>query len=92
MKDTDLAYLAGIIDGEGCIAIEKQFRIKGYTSPRYTMKVEIQMSEHPSIAYLSETFSRPIMVTRPAATKKLAYRLSWQSQLAKQLLVQLCLI
>ena len=40
MKKTDLAYIAGIIDGEGCIRIEKHSKQNRY----YTLEVSVKMT------------------------------------------------
>ena len=42
MKKTDLAYLAGILDGEGCIHIGKWIGQEGQL-PRYRLAVQISM-------------------------------------------------
>ena len=88
--NTDLAYLAGLIDGEGMIAIEK-YQIAGhYKSPRYTMKVDIQMSDRPAIEHVATLFERNIMIKKATANMtKVAYRISWQAQIAARLLESL---
>jgi hypothetical protein len=85
--NTDLAYLAGLIDGEGTIGIERREVGGHYKSPRYTMKVEIQMSDRPSIDHVARLFQRAVMVKKPSANMtKPAYRVSWQSLIALDLL------
>jgi len=41
MKKTDLAYLAGIFDGEGCIVIHKRKTGKGILHPGYHIEVNL---------------------------------------------------
>jgi hypothetical protein len=90
-KETDLAYLAGLIDGEGVVTIAKVRpapRIKN-GNPRYFAKVEIQMSDRPAIDHIARLYERHIMVKKPSANmKKEAYRVSWQAKIAGELLKQ----
>ncbi len=41
MKRTELAYMAGIFDGEGCISIT---RVKGKTVPKYYLVCQVHMA------------------------------------------------
>lgn len=43
MKKTDLAYMAGIMDGEGCIHIHKQKPGPSRINPTYYLSVELVM-------------------------------------------------
>lgn len=47
MKDIDLAWAAGIIDGEGCI----------YISKAYQLYIRVTMTDYPTIARLHTLFS-----------------------------------
>jgi len=42
IKKTDLAYMAGLIDGEGCIKISRAV-LKGRKFPRYNLQLQIDM-------------------------------------------------
>ena len=92
VKDTDLAYLAGLIDGEGMVAIAKVRpppHVKN-GNPRYFVKVEIQMSDREPIEHLARLYDRHIMVKKPSANmKKPAYRVSWQARIGADLLKQI---
>ena len=57
MKKTDIAYIAGLIDGEGYIGIKKT---KGYKcqerqTPGYHARLQIRMVDEPAIKFISET-------------------------------------
>lgn len=45
MKNTDLAYTAGIIDGEGCIHIRKQWDKRYKGCYKYTMMVSLASTD-----------------------------------------------
>ena len=81
--NTDRAYLAATRrPGEGMIAIEK-YQIAGhYKSPRYTMKVDIQMSDDALAIDHVATLFEPQHHDQDEATAnmtKVAYRISWQA-------------
>lgn len=54
VHDTDLAYLAGLIDGEGYIGIKKTTR-RDMTSPAYHERIQVRMVDEPAIAFLAST-------------------------------------
>jgi hypothetical protein len=55
--ETDLAYLAGLIDGEGCIRIKKTkaYRCQNRQTPGYHASISVRMVDEASIAFLHET-------------------------------------
>jgi len=57
MKRTDLAYLAGLIDGEGCIRIKKckPYRCQGRVTPGYHPAIQVRMVDEHAIRFLAET-------------------------------------
>lgn len=56
MKKTDLAYLAGMLDGEGCIQIHKSKRLKKDGNPSYTLSVRVNMCDKPIPLFLQFVF------------------------------------
>ncbi len=52
--DTDLAYLAGLIDGEGYVGIKKTTR-RDMTSPAYHERIQVRMVDEAAIAFLAST-------------------------------------
>ena len=61
MRETDLAYLAGIVDGEGCISIVRSrseyAKVDGSRSLRYRMRVTIVSTTPKIIIACSETMN-----------------------------------
>ena len=53
MKRTDLAYVAGIIDGEGCITITKD---KRPTYPGFQLRIQVNMANEWLPAWLRFSF------------------------------------
>lgn len=57
MSETDLAYAAGLIDGEGYIGIVRRSPGKsGYQRGSYTLQACVTMAHEPTIRWLTETF------------------------------------
>lgn len=57
MKETDIAYLAGIVDGEGYIGIKKckAYRCQGRVTAGYHARIQVRMVDEPAIAFLATT-------------------------------------
>ena len=55
MTITELAWAAGIIDGEGCILVRRTKR-PGGGSPIFTLIVSVNMTHRPTVARLAEIF------------------------------------
>jgi len=72
-KPTDLAYMAGIIDGEGCfyIGIVPKKKGDGYISEHYRGLLKIDNTEYVLIDWLNQTFSG----TNSAATRTTSSKL-----------------
>jgi len=85
MKKTDLAYMAGLFDGEGCICIGKSKQKNG--KDRYTLKVHITMA-NPYIPQIFRMAFGGYFVLRTAAqTKHLpTWRWSVEANLATDFL------
>ena len=55
-KKTDLAYIAGILDGEGYIGIKRDSSVKkGCANRSYHARIQVRMVDEPAIAFLAET-------------------------------------
>ena len=82
-----LNYLAGIIDGEGCIAITKVKPYGLHKTPRYYFKLTIEMQDKKVIDYLAKHFERNIMEHKPYGNRKRpSYRIDWQADKASTIL------
>jgi hypothetical protein len=60
MNDVDLAYIAGLIDGEGYIGIKKstyQIRVvKDMVNPSYHERIQIRMVDEEAIKFIADNF------------------------------------
>jgi len=57
MKKTDLAYIAGIVDGEGYVGIKrsKPYECQGRTTPGYHPRIQVRMVDEPAIRFLARS-------------------------------------
>lgn len=71
IAETDLAYIAGIMDGEGCIRIKKSpaYKCQDRATPGYNVMVQIKMVDEPAIAFVAQTLGGWYYQQKPNATK-----------------------
>lgn len=70
MKDTDIAYIAGLIDGEGYIGIKRiTGKSSGRVNPGYQERIQVRMVDEPAIKFLAETFGGNYYAEKPHAHK-----------------------
>jgi len=67
MKETDIAYIAGLIDGEGYIGIKKD---KGYQrqerkTPGFHARIQIRMVDEPAIKFIAESLGGSYYKEKP---------------------------
>lgn len=68
MEQTDLAYIAGILDGEGHIGIKKTVtRRNGRINPQYQERIAVRMVDEPAIRFIAETLGGNYYSERPHA-------------------------
>jgi len=86
MNEIVAAYIAGIIDGEGCIRIGK-FPTKNKTPSGFQFRVvvEVTMCEKETIEFLSVNCHRNLQ-TRKLKSGKIAYKVVWYNGFAFDLL------
>lgn len=56
LSETDKAYIAALIDGEGCILIQKTRPNGAECSPKYTLCVTVGITYEPTVRYLHNVF------------------------------------
>ena len=70
MEEWKLAYLAGIIDGEGTIVIAKQKIREGRKNHLYSLRMQVGNSEKRLIDWLQENFGGSIHIMRERHERK----------------------
>jgi hypothetical protein len=69
IKDTDLAYIAGIIDGEGYVGIKRSTVRKDCVNRSYHARIQIRMVDEPAIRFVSKTLGGTYYREREHSTK-----------------------
>ncbi len=56
MKETDLAYIAGIIDGEGYVGIKRSaaYKCQGRKTPGFHARIQVRMVDESAIRFLAD--------------------------------------
>ena len=86
MKPEDCAYLAGVIDGEGCILIGKSIAKASPCGFNYRVIVEITMCEYDTIKYIHSIFCTRNMGIRTLRSGKTAYKTVWTNVHAAEII------
>jgi len=82
-----LIYFAGLFDGEGCVRICKRKAYGKFKAIRYTLWMELQMSEKPSIDFIAKSFNKQFRIIKPSGDRrKIAYRFNWHARQARDIL------
>ena len=68
MEETDLAYAAGIVDGEGCVYIYRN------GNGHYSMRLSVDMTDLIAIRWLRETFGGSTYTWQPSGNNKRMFR------------------
>lgn len=56
MMETDIAYIAGLMDGEAYIGIKrsKPYKCQGLHNPAYHARIQIRMVDEPAIKFIAD--------------------------------------
>lgn len=68
MQDSDLAYVAGIIDGEGCVSLNINRRSDVTSGYVFVLKVSVAMTDKEVPEWLKATFGGSLSTHLPAKT------------------------
>lgn len=65
----DIAWSAGIIDGEGCIYIHKGLKRKGAINSSYSLRLRVSMTHFPTIYKLQEIWGGDVSLKKPSKNR-----------------------
>jgi len=81
MRDTDIAYLAGLFDGEACFSIKERMKKRGpalKAYPTWDIRIEINMTDQSIIRWVHEVLGCGSFSKKPPGKgqlgKKMQYR------------------
>lgn len=74
MTDTDIAYIAGFFDGEGCVTITRNSPRGEKRFPTYSLKAQTVQTELSVLQWMQQKFGGSIVVTVKHDGYRTAYR------------------
>ena len=72
MRDIDLAYMAGLMDGEAYIGIKRTKpykKLTGRVNPGYHERIQIRMTDEPAIRFIAESLGGWYYAEKPSVAK-----------------------
>lgn len=88
MEPTQAAYIAGIMDGEGCFLIEKFATFKSPIGFQYRSSVQVTMCEYDTIKWIADLTDRHIQ-RKTLKSGRTAYCVVWRNGLAVKFIQQI---
>ena len=80
MRDTDLAYIAGLFDGEGCVSYKQYDRKRSNNKkayPTWSIRMEIAMTDKSILVWVCEVLKVGTVTEKKYKT---AYTVGWKKQ------------
>ena len=80
MKDTNVAYIAGLFDGEGCVSYKQYMRKRSHNKkayPTWQIRLEMAMTDKSILIWVCEVLG---VGTVTAKKYKTAYTVGWKKQ------------
>ena len=80
MRDTDLAYIAGLFDGEGCVSYKQYDRKRSNNKkayPTWSIRMEIAMTDKSILVWVHEVLGVGTVNPKRYKTK---YTVGWKKQ------------
>ena len=80
MRDTDLAYIAGLFDGEGCVSYKQYDRKRSNNKkayPTWSIRMEIAMTDRSILYWVHEVLGVGTVNPNRYKTK---YTVGWKKQ------------
>ena len=81
MRDTDIAYLAGLFDGEACFSIKKRMKKRGpelKAYPTWDIRIEINMTDQSIIRWVHEVLGCGSFSKKPPGKGQLGRKMQYR--------------
>lgn len=86
MKNTEAAYLAGLMDGEGCFYVERFATARSPIGFQYRVMVTITMTDKRTIEYICNLTGKNFRTRKKKDNRRTAYTVDWRNSIAYDLL------
>ena len=80
MKDTNVAYIAGLFDGEGCVSYKQYMRKRSHNKkayPTWQIRLEMAMTDKSILIWVCEVLGVGTVTEKKYKT---AYTVGWKKQ------------
>jgi hypothetical protein len=80
MKDTNVAYIAGLFDGEGCVSYKQYMRKRSHNKkayPTWQIRLEMAMTDKSILVWVCEVLGVGTVTEKKYKT---AYTVGWKKQ------------
>ena len=80
MKDTNVAYIAGLFDGEGCVSYKQYMRKRSHNKkayPTWQIRLEMAMTDRSILIWVCEVLGVGTVTEKKYKT---AYTVGWKKQ------------
>ena len=80
MKDTNIAYIAGLFDGEGCVSYKQYMRKRSHNKkayPTWQIRLEMAMTDRSILIWVCEVLKVGTVTEKKYKT---AYTVGWKKQ------------
>ena len=80
MKDTNIAYIAGLFDGEGCVSYKQYMRKRSHNKkayPTWQIRLEMAMTDKSILVWVCEVLKVGTVTEKKYKT---AYTVGWKKQ------------
>ena len=80
MKDTNVAYIAGLFDGEGCVSYKQYMRKRSHNKkayPTWQIRLEMAMTDKSILVWVCEVLKVGTVTEKKYKT---AYKVGWKKQ------------
>ena len=80
MKDTNVAYIAGLFDGEGCVSYKQYMRKRSHNKkayPTWQIRLEMAMTDKSILIWVCEVLKVGTVTEKKYKT---AYTVGWKKQ------------
>ena len=80
MKDTNIAYIAGLFDGEGCVSYKQYMRKRSHNKkayPTWQIRLEMAMTDKSILVWVCEVLGVGTVTEKKYKT---AYTVGWKKQ------------
>ena len=82
MKNTEAAYIAGLMDGEGCFYIERFATARSPIGFQYRVIATITMCDKATIEYVAKLTGKNFRTRKMLKSGRIAYTIDWRNGIA----------